>query len=109
LWFDDPSSEVYMPHLTLMNIDPKADKQLMKQINERRRDGKKGRDKAGKKGARRKEQSQEPYGWSRSLMRDVRKAFAKVSFGTQMVTHAELQSGFECVQRVYLTPHKAGA
>jgi len=124
MWMDDPKWEIYMPHLTIMNTDPKLDKSLWRLISEgkggrktikREREKAKGRNKV-KKGEDEPERRErgggggvgelperDIFGRSYNLMRDVRKRFARVSFGVQRVEFAELQEGYECMQRVYLS------
>ena len=31
-WMDDPIEEIYIPHITIMNSDPKCDKKLGNQV-----------------------------------------------------------------------------
>jgi len=96
LWLDDPRPDIYLPHLTLMSSDPKWDKKLRTQIYE-----KDGISKKSKRGGY--ESKRENFGQSYALLRDVRNVFSKMTFGVQKVEHVELQSMYECLEKLYFS------
>lgn len=127
MWFDDPRPSIYVPHLTILNTDPKWDAKLRKQILKRqatpvrrtekrnKRGGKGGKGNKGgrsKRGENERDEShsdqsddeqeiqKDPFGWDYNLFRDTRREFAKFSFGVQPVQFFELQANYKCVQRV---------
>lgn len=117
MWFDDPRPSIYVPHLTLLNTDPKWDSKLRKQILKRqatpvRRTDKRNKRGKGTDGSKREQDvdeleiedgdTRDPFGWNYHLFRDLRKEFAKISFGTQRICYFELQANYKCVQRVYI-------
>lgn len=116
LWFDDPRPTIYVPHLTLLNSDPKWDSKLRKQVLKRQATPAKKWGKGRKSGPRNNRDggdrdrdrkiTKDQFGWDYNLFRDVRKEFSKVAFGTQLVIHFELQANYKCVQKVYINGGK---
>lgn len=88
-WMDNPIPDVYVPHVTLMNLDQKWDHKLRQLILDL--DGTTGR-KYG-----------ESNGWDYHLLRDIRRQFAKTSFGTTRVQFLEFQqNGYRTLSQVQL-------
>jgi len=119
LWFDDPRPDCYMPHVTILNSDPRNDKKLRKMMIEKKATTQRKGDKRNKrggvgKGGREKgvyeqkvvkqQQEKEPFGWNYSLLRDTRSEFSKITFGKQDVKYVELQRGYKCLSQIYLSP-----
>jgi len=62
-------------------------------LNDRRGRGGKQKRKKGKEGGR--EDPKEPFGWSFSLLRDIRNQYSKMVFGKEPVKSIELQCQFK--------------
>jgi len=108
-----------MPHVTILNSDPRNDKKLRKMMIEKKATTQRKGDKRNKrggvgKGGREKgvyeqkvvkqQQEKEPFGWNYSLLRDTRSEFSKITFGKQDVKYVELQRGYKCLSQIYLSP-----
>jgi len=108
-WLDDPRPDIYVPHLTILKTDPKWDKKLRMNLNGRRGRGggkpkkrKGGREGDGGRGGGGRGDPKEPFGWSFSLLRDIRIEFSKMEFGVQHIGHVELQYQFKSVLSISL-------
>lgn len=86
VWMDDPTEDVFIPHLTLLNSEPE-DKNLRKAIY----------DKIGNSFDIRDE-----FGRNRELFKEMKKEYSSVVFGKERVQNLELQSRFQVVETIDL-------
>jgi len=113
-WIDNPRDEVYIPHVTIFNSDPKYDMKLRKRIDGKRggrkkvKRGEKGGKGKGGKGKRYIQEEVEPFGWSFNLLKDTRKYYSNYSFGKQVVKCVELQTHYKTVAVIKLSGDEKG-
>jgi len=86
VWIDDPTDDVFIPHLTLLNSEPE-DKNLRRAIF----------DKIGNSFDIRDE-----FGRNRELFKEMKKEYSSVVFGKEWVQTLELQSHFKVVDKLDL-------